>query len=407
MQRHGLQVTRGYRMFDLTEEQQAVQTSLRRFARRELRWRARKLDTAPPGTVDHDLLHQGCALGLFSAQLPPQYGGTMAPLSAAIMAEELARWEAGFATLLMYNSLAQTALVLSNNQPLMDTLLPEISAGEERQQPVLWALALTERHMGSDLLHPAAPATGRMMVTAKRRGDGYVLSGRKAYCAGGNMARWFSLFATVCEDRSPAGLTGFVVPAAAPGLHISDILPTMGLRGCPLVEFYVENVQVPRSHMLTAEGQAAPLIQALSAYGRSQGAAVAIGIARGAFELARQHTIGRHQGGGPILQHQMVQHTLADMSIQIEAARLLTHKAAATTPPQAALSAMAKIFASDVAVKVASDAIQLLGAYGTTSKSGAEKYFRDAKMTQIFEGTNDICRLAVTAPWMRQRGLAV
>jgi alkylation response protein AidB-like acyl-CoA dehydrogenase len=130
-----------------------------------------------------------------------------------------------------------------------------------------------------------------------------------------------------------------------------------------------------------------------------------VGIACGAFELARQHTLRREQGGGPIVQHQMVQHMLADMAIQIEAARLLTYKAATVKPPQVTLSSMAKVLASDVAVKVATDAVQLMGAYGTTPKSGAEKYFRDAKMTQIFEGTNEICRLAVTAPLVQHSTL--
>ena len=392
-------------MFDLTEEHQAVQTSFRRFAQRELRWRARKLDMAPSCTVDQELLRKSCDVGLFSAQLPSEYGGTMDRLSAAIATEELARWESGFATLLTYNSLAQMAIALSGNKALMDTVFPTILAGEEQQQPVLCALALAERHMGSDLLHPAALTSGRMMVTAKRRGDTYLLSGRKAYCAGGNLAQWVSIFATVQDDRSPAGLTGFVIAADTPGFHVSEVLSTMGLRGCPLVEFYVENVRVPREQMLTAEGTAAPLVHALSAYGRCQGAAVAVGIACGAFELARQHTLRRVQGGGPIIQHQMVQHMLADMAIQIEAARLLTYKAATVEPPQVALSSMAKVLASDVAVKVATDAVQLMGAYGTTPKSGAEKYFRDAKMTQIFEGTNEICRLAVTAPLVQHSAL--
>jgi alkylation response protein AidB-like acyl-CoA dehydrogenase len=195
------------------------------------------------------------------------------------------------------------------------------------------------------------------------------------------------------------------VPTSTPGFHVSEVLPTMGLRACPLVEFYLENVRVPRQHLLTAEGDGLALVQDLSARGRCQGAAIAVGIARGAFELSRQHTLGRVQGGSAIAQHQMVRHMLADMLTQIEAARLLTHRAATVEPPQMALSSMAKVFASDAAVKVATDAVQLMGAYGTTLRSGAEKYFRDAKMTQIFEGTNEICRLAITAPLLQHAGL--
>jgi alkylation response protein AidB-like acyl-CoA dehydrogenase len=287
----------------------------------------------------------------------------------------------------------------------MDRVFPEILAGEERHEPVFWALALTERRAGSDLVHPLVMRSGRMMVTAKRRGDGYVLSGRKAYCAGGNVAAWLSVFATVSDDRSPEGLTGFVLPTSSRGFHVSEVLSTMGLRACPLVEFYLENVYVPAEYLLTPEGGAVGFVQDLSAYGRCQGAAVAVGIARGAFELARQHALIRDQGGGPIVHHQMVQHMLADMATQIEAARLLTHKAAATEPPEVVMSSMAKVFASDAAVKIATDAVQLMGAYGTTAKSGAEKYFRDAKMTQIFEGTNEICRLAITAPMLQYAGL--
>jgi alkylation response protein AidB-like acyl-CoA dehydrogenase len=392
-------------MFELSEAQQAVQTSIRRFARRELRWRTRKLDNAPPGTIDWDLLRKSCTLGLLSAQLPPAYGGTMDALSAVIAAEEIAHWDAGTATLLAANSLAQAAIILSGNTTVMEQVFAAITSGEAHQEPMLVALALTERRLGSDLMPPTTMHAVRMMVLAKRRGDAYVLSGRKAYCAGGNLAQWICVFATLSDDRSPAGLTGFVVPTTASGFHVSEILPTMGLRACPLVEFYLENVTVPAAHLLTAEGEAHALVHALSAQDRYQGAAIAVGIAQGAFELARQHSIGRLQGGGPIAGHQMVQHMLADMATQIEAARLLTYKAAATTPPDLALSSMAKVLASDVAVRVATDAVQIMGAYGTTIKSGAEKYFRDAKMTQILAGTNEICRLAITAPMLRDAGL--
>ncbi|ETX01327.1 MAG: hypothetical protein ETSY2_37425, partial [Candidatus Entotheonella gemina] len=153
------------------------------------------------------------------------------------------------------------------------------------------------------------------------------------------------------------------------------------------------------------EGAGRQLLATLSASGRCQAAAIAVGIARGAFELGRQHTLNRVQGGGPIMQHQMVQHMLADMATQIEAARLLTHKAATASPLNASLSSMAKVFASDTAVKVATDAVQLMGAFGTTLKSGAEKYFRDAKMTQIFQGTNELCRLAIMHPTLQEAGL--
>lgn len=392
-------------MFALTEEQQAVQAGVRRFARRELRWRARKLDNAPPGTVDWELLRTSCDVGLISGQLPPHYGGTMDRLSAVIALEELAHWEAGTATLLASNSLAQAALTLSGNKVLMDRLFPEILAGEAQREPVFGAVGLTERHVGSDLLNPTVVNPARMMVTAQRRDNGYVLSGRKAYCAGGHIAKWLTVFATVNDDRNPEGLTGFFVPTDTPGFHVSAVLPTMGLRGCALVEFYLEGVVVPPEHMLTAEGGAHALIQDLNARSRCQAAAIAVGIARGAFELARQHALKRVQGGGPIAQHQMVQHMLADMAMHIEAARLMTQKAAATEPPQVALSSMAKVLASDAAVKVATDAVQIMGAYGTTVKSGAEKYFRDAKMTQIFAGTNELCRLAITYPMLQEAGL--
>jgi butyryl-CoA dehydrogenase len=171
------------------------------------------------------------------------------------------------------------------------------------------------------------------------------------------------------------------------------------------VEFYLENVTVPAAHLLTAEGQAQRLVHTLSTYGRGHGAAIAVGIAQGAFDLARQHTLNRTQGGSPLAGHQLVRQMLADMAMQIEAARLLTYKAMSTEPPDLTLSSMAKVLASDTAVKVATDAVQLMGAYGTTIKSGAEKYYRDAKMTQIYEGTNEVCRLTITAPMLYEAGL--
>jgi alkylation response protein AidB-like acyl-CoA dehydrogenase len=392
-------------MFELSEEQRALQDSIRRFARREVRWQARKLDNAPPGTVDWELLRKSCDLGLLSGRLPPRYQGTLDMLDAALALEELAHWDGGTATLLAANSQAQAALAHSCNTALKARVFADIIAAEANREPMFGALGLTERHVGSDFLNPLVDNPAPMMMVARRRGGDYVLSGRKAYCAGGNIAKWLCVFATV-DGRSLEGLTGFWVPATAPGFHVSSVLPTMGLRGCPLVEFYLEGTVVPREHMLTAEGEAHALIQTLSASGRCQAAAIAVGIARGAFELARQHTLHRLQGGGPIIQHQIVQQMLADMASHIEAARLLTHKAATGQPLDTAACAMAKVFASDTAVKVANDAVQLMGAFGTTLKSGAEKYYRDAKMTQIYEGTNELCRLAIAYPILRDTGLA-
>ena len=393
-------------MFALTEEQQDLQLSLRRFARREVRWKARALDNAPPGSVDWELLRQCCDSGLVSAQIPLDHGGSMDAMSTAIALEEIAHWDGGFATLLSSNGLAQQTLARSGRHDLIKQVFDAVTQGEAHQEPVLGALAITERRVGSDFINPFVSDPARMMVTAKRRGDVYVLSGRKAYCACGNIANWLCVFATVDDDRHPDGLTGFWMPTDVEGFHVSAVLPTMGLRGCPLVEFYLEGVKVPASHRLTEEGAGRALLDKLSANGRMQAAAVAVGIARGAFALARQHALNRVQGGGPIAQHQMVQHMLADMATQIEAARLLTHKAAATSPMDAALSSMAKVFASDAAVKVATDAVQIMGAFGTTIKSGAEKYFRDAKMTQIVQGTNELCRLAITYPTLQEAGLA-
>lgn len=393
-------------MFELTEEQRDLQSSIRRFARREVRWKARKLDNAPPGTVDWELLKKSCDFGLISGQLPVEYNGTMDRLSTAIVLEEIAHWDGGFATLLAANSQAQAALNLSDHTHLKQRVFASIVAGEAQHEPVIGALGLSERHVGSDFINPAVTDPAHMMVTAKPHGDHYLLAGRKAYCAGGNLAAWLCVFATVDEGRSPKGLTGFWVPTDANGFHVSSIMPTMGLRGCPLVEFYLEGVAVPKDHMLTAEGGAHTLLHNLSASGRCQGAAIAVGIARGAFELAQQHAHNRIQGGGPIMHHQMVQHMLADMATQIEAARVLTHKAATQEPLDTALASMAKVFASDTAVKVTTDAVQIMGAFGTTLKSGAEKYYRDAKMTQIFEGTNEICRLAITAPMLKNVGLS-
>lgn len=391
-------------MIELTEEQQDLQLSMRRFSRREVRWKARKLDGAPSGTVDWELLRQSCDFGLISGQIPVAHGGTMDPMSTAITLEEIAHWDGGFANLLSANGQAQQALAHSGCHALIAQVFDDVVKREAQRKPVLGALAVTERQVGSDLINPSVSHPARMMVTAKRRGDTYVLSGRKAYCAGGSIAKWLCVFATVDDDRHLNGLIGFWVPTDIQGFHVSAILPTMGLRGCPLVEFYLEGAEIPQTHRLTDEGGARELLDKLSASGRIQGAAIAVGIARGAFELARQHTLNRVQGGGPIVQHQMVQHMLADMATQIEAARLLTYKAAAMSPLNLSMSSMAKVFASDTAVKVATDAVQLMGAFGTTLKSGAEKYFRDAKMTQIFEGTNELCRLAITHPILQETG---
>lgn len=382
-------------MFELLEEQKALKDTLHKFAEKELRPRALPLDAMPEGQVDWDLIKEACKVGLFSGFLPRKYGGTLGGIAACIAMEELAAAESGFAMLIGAHGMGIAAVALSRDKELMDRFFPRLVESEKNGKPEIWACAITEPGAGSDVEDQKGSRTAQLTTVARKDGNRYILNGRKCFISNGNIADWVTVFATVDREIGIDAWTGFVVPSNAPGFSVSRVEDKMGQRACPNAELVFEDVEVPVENRIGEEKTGWSLIRVAFAVSRPTVAAHSVGIARGAYEIALKYATQRYQGGRQIIEHQMIQAMLADMATSIEAGRLMAYYAASLRPPSMKISSMAKVFASDMAVKVCTDAIQVMGGYGYMKDYGVEKYYRDAKVNQIMEGTNQVNRLAI------------
>lgn len=282
---------------------------------------------------------------------------------------------------------------LAGSQEQKARFLPRLASGDE-----IAAFALTEPGAGSDA---TAVAT-----TAKKTEEGYLLNGTKCFITNGGIATVYTVFANTNPARGARGLSAFIVESDRPGFSVGKIEEKMGIRGSQTTELVFQDCLVPEANLLGREGSGLLLAMDTLDRSRAGGGAQAVGIAQGALEEAVKYVKERQQFGKPLAQQQGVQMMLADMGIQVEAARQLVYRAAAVTDRESAerrrlshgagrLSAMAKTFASDVAMSVTTDAVQLLGGYGYMKDYPVERMMRDAKVTQIYEGTNQIQRLVI------------
>lgn len=385
-------------LYKLTDEQKELQRTIREFADKEVRPISERLDQETH-EVPWDLILKGCRLGLTSCYVPKRYGGSVSGIDSLIMTEELAAADAGTAFIFSATGLGIAPLAVARNKEQMDRFFPEIVEGEKKEQPVFWAYGLTEPEAGSDLEDNRGSRQARLVTTAVRQGDKYIISGRKCFITMGSVAKWVSLFATVDPERKVDGFTCFAVSTNSPGFSIGRVENKMGHRSVPAAELILEDVEVPVENRIGEEGQGWFINRQCLAISRPAVAAAAIGIAREAYEIALDYATKRYQGGTQIVNHEVIQVMLADMLIQITAARLLAWEAAIVAkevrPVPMKYSSMAKVFASDMAVKVCTDAIQILGGYGYMKDYRLEKLYRDIKVSQIYEGTNQINRFAV------------
>lgn len=333
-----------------------------------------------PGSV-RSLLGE---LGLLTPAVPEAYGGlgyALADLCRVI--EELARWDASIAVFIQAQATALRPILLAGSPEQQQTFF-----GRVVEDGRLFAFAITEPHAGSDA---AAIAT-----RAERSGDEYVLSGQKRFVTNGGIADYYLTFARTGPGRN--GLSAFVVPAGSPGLSVGKRENKMGLRASPTTDLLLDGVRIPATHRIGAEGQGFALLTATLTASRPTIAALAVGLAQGALDAAVRYAVAREQFGRPIGSFQGIKFMLAEMATAVEAARALLYRAAACHDegaPSPALSAMAKLFASDTAMRVTTDAVQILGGYGYLKDYPVERFMRDAKVTQIFEGTNQIMRLII------------
>jgi butyryl-CoA dehydrogenase len=333
--------------------------------------------------------------GLSGVWIPKEYGGMGGGvLDLCIVVEEFSRACGGMGVGFAVNALGSFPIIVSGTEEQKQRWLPGIAAGDD-----LIAFGLSEAEAGSD--------AGSMTTKGEKDGDDYVLNGEKKWNTGGAVARYNSIFAVTNPGRGARGVSAFVVEKDTPGYSVGKHEDKMGIRCVPVVEIQLDNCRVPSSCLLGGE-EGKGFKQAMMTLDRARPgvAAQAVGLAQGAIDLAIQYTHERQQFGQSVSSFQGVQWMLADMSTQVEAARQLVHHAARVIDSGhkhiTKVSAMCKLMATDAAMKVTTDCVQLFGGYGYCKDYPIEKYMRDAKITQIYEGTNQIQRLVIARNLLRE-----
>ena len=371
--------------FRLTDEQRLLRQTVREFAEAEIRPHVRAWDEAQQ--FPRELLPKLAALGLMGIQFPEEWGGAgLSAIDYCICLEELARVDPSVAlSVAAHNGLGPAHIHMFGTGAQKARWLRPLARGE-----TLGAWALTEPGAGSD-------AAG-MRTVARRDGDSWVIDGTKTFITHGASADVIVVMASTDRSRGAKGISAFIVERGTPGLRAGRKEDKLGMRASETTEVILEGCRVPADHLLGEEGAGfIAALQVLDA-GRIGIAALAVGLAQGAFEAARDHAATRRQFGQPIASFQAIQWKLADMAVRIEAARLLTYRAAGLKDrgDRTTLeSAMAKLYASEIAMRVAEDGVQIHGGYGFVKDYPAEKYFRDVKLTTIGEGTSEIQRLVI------------
>ena len=320
--------------------------------------------------------------------IPKDFGGKGSGLlNLCLVCEELSRACGGIGCTYVVNALGSLPIIVGGTEEQKKKYLPDIAAGKN-----LISFALSEKAAGSD--------AGSLSTRAELAGDDYIINGDKKWTTNGAAASIFTVFATVNPERGTRGVTGFIVERGTPGFEIGKREDLMGIRCVPVNETHFRDCRVPADQLLGgAEGRGFKHAMMTLDVARPFVAAQGLGIAQGALDLALEYTKNRHQFGQSVASFQGIQFMLADMATQVEAARHLVYAAAravdAGVKEVSKISAMSKVFATDTAMKVTTDAVQLFGGYGFCRDYPIEKYMRDAKITQIYEGTNQIQRMVI------------
>ena len=370
--------------FALSEEERSVRDLVRDWATREV----------APGVAQRDeeerydltLFHRAGELGLTGLPYPEAVGGAgMGTFAWALAAEEIAAADMALAVSLSVHVLSQLCIVANGTEEQKHRFLPPMTAGRE-----LGAFALTEPQAGSD--------AAALSLAAVRDGDDYLLTGTKIWITNAGDAARYVVFGTVDRSKGRAGITAFVVEADTPGFRLGTKERKMGIRGTTGYELVFEDARVPAANRLGEEGDGLRVALSALGAGRISIAAACVGLARNALELAARYALQRRQFGRAIADQELIQAMLAEMAVQVDAARLLTWRAARMRDagqPINSPSSMAKWYASDVAMRVTTDAVQIYGGAGYSRDNPVERLMRDAKGAQIYEGTNQIHRLIV------------
>ena len=381
--------------YDLTEEQIMLKDTIARLAKEQIAPGAAARDEKGEFSWDSaEILREN---GLFGADFPEKYGGSeMGLLSLCLIIEEIAKVCASTSVILLVHELGSIPIFLAGNDDQKEKYLPKLATGEN-----LVAFGLTESNAGSDV--------SGLRTKAVREDDNYVLNGTKTFISHADVADVICIAAkTDTSVPGHKGISMFIVEKDSPGLSIGKHENKLGIRGSSTVEIILEDVRIPATNILGHEGMGFSIIMKTLDLTRIPVAAQALGIAQGALDYAISYTKERTQFGKPLFSFQGLQWMMADMTTQIEAARQLTYKAASlfeNVPKNLdrlsneliRYSAMAKLAAADTAMKVTTDAVQLLGGYGFVKEYPVERMMRDAKITQIYEGTSQIQKVVISS----------
>ncbi len=369
----------------LSAEQEAMRKLVRDFAQRVIVPQAQYIDDKDE--FPRDIVRRMGELGLLGLPIPEEFGGVGADYVSYMLAiEEISYASAAIGVILAVHTSVGTMPILHFGTPLQqERYVPRLAAGE-----LLGAFALTEPNAGSD--------AQSIQMRAVQVGDHYLLSGNKVFITNGGEADIYTVFAVTDPGSGAHGMSAFIVPRATAGFYVGKKERKMGLNGSSTAELIFDEAVVPVENRLGEEGEGFRIAMSQLDGGRIGIAAQALGIARAAFDAAKGYTLTRRQFGRPIADFQAIQSILADMATQIEAAKWLTYRAAALRAallPCTMEASMAKLYATDTAMRVTTDAVQLFGGYGYTKDFPVERYMRDAKVTQIYEGTNQIQRIVI------------
>jgi acyl-CoA dehydrogenase len=370
--------------FTLTDEQKDIQSMAHDFAEKEVRTVAWELDKE--GTWPQEIIEKAWEVGLMNTHIPTEYGGPgLDFLTGCVIEEEIGWGCSGIGTSLMCNGLATAPIVLGGSEDTKRKYL-----GMLTEAPKLASFCLTEPDAGSDV--------SGMKTTAVRQGDKYVLNGSKCFITNGSYADYYTVYAKTDKEAGHRGMSAFVVERSWDGVAVDKKEDKLGQRASNTATISFNDVEVPAENMIGEENKGFKLAMMTLDRTRPGVAAMAVGIARAAFEFATEYSKERVQFGVPIAMHQAIQFMIADMATKVEAGRLMTWKSAAQLDAgerNTLVSSHAKRFAADSAMEVTTDAVQVYGGYGFIKEYPVEKLMRDAKIMQLYEGTSQIQRLVI------------
>lgn len=376
-------------MTAFTAEQQDLQKLVRQFTEKEVGPVAKRYDHE--GDFPYELFGKIVNMGLHCMPAPEEYGGPgFDSTTSVLLVEELAKGDVGFATTVSANGLASYPVLIAGTAAQKKLFFDIVMQGK------MAAFCLTEPNAGSD--------AGAVATMAQRDDDEYVLNGTKCFITNGGTASVYTVFASVDRSKGLKGLSAFLVERDRPGVSSGKEEDKMGIRSSNTTDVIFQNVRIPASHLLGKEGDGFKIAMQTLDISRPVIGALGVGLGQAALDIAVKYAKERIQFNKPIGSFQAIQFMLADMAIQIEAARWLTYRAAELKDAGQAFTkeaAMAKTFGSDVAMKVSVDAVQILGGYGYSREYPVEKLMRDAKILQIFEGTNQVQRMVIAGQLLK------